>query len=412
MHCGLFGPCDPATPPLHSRRSPEEDKAISSELATTTAKNPLGLAAGGPPAIVTVTLPAVRQAEAQEIAGKTSLDTMEPSSLVTFGQEALSGFGTKLDAILSQITNAQSPVLFELFRTIRDGVKGADLEALEADIREKLKGGFIERILVSLGLREPAARLKKVSDEVRGMLQSKAKSLSELVRPLETKVDEESAKLVGEVSRMSGLADAYKEAIVSLGVYVLAGREIVGQAEKDLDRLQQEASGGDPLRVQAARDHSQKLDIFRNRILVLENAYAKAPSDLDSIGIARGAALATLAETVSSANAEFNDIKSVLIRLHVLFQMQSIQQMNDMRRELRASLQKYGMDVLENVSVTAARASGENRLADADLVLQTAQRLRSIADKVVAEGEKNKQRYAEARSKLEQARLLTTYRPS
>ena len=148
MHCGLFGPCDPATPPLHSRRSPEEDKAISSELATTTATNPLGLAAGSPPAMVTVTLPAVRQAEAQEIAGKTSLDTMEPSSLVTFGQQALSGFGKKLEAILSKITNAKSPVLFELFRKIRDGVKGADLEALEDEIGEKLEGGFMERILV------------------------------------------------------------------------------------------------------------------------------------------------------------------------------------------------------------------------------------------------------------------------
>ncbi|WP_400157900.1 toxic anion resistance protein [Agrobacterium sp. P15N1-A] len=345
------------------------------------------------------------------MAERTSLAAMEASTLVTFGQEAVSGFGAKLDAILSQITNAQSPILFELFRTIRDGVQGADLQALEADIREKLKGGFIERLLMSIGLRDPAERLKRVSDEIRGMLQSKAKTLSDLVKPMEAKVDEESAKLVGEVSRMSQLADAYRESIVSLGVFVTAGRKIVETGERDLDRLTKEAASGDPLRVQTARDHAQKLDIFRNRLLVLENAYAKAPSDLDSIGIARGAALATLAETVSSANAEFNDIKSVLIRLHVLFQMQSIQQMNEMRRELRASLQQYGMDVLEDVSVSATKASGDNRLADAELVLGTAKRLRSIADKVVAEGEKNKQRYAAARAKLEEARAIVTDRP-
>ena len=153
-----------------------------------------------------------------------------------------------------------------------------------------------------------------------------------------------------------------------------------------------------------------RLDIFQNRVLVLETTYAKAPADLDSIGITRGAALATLAETVSSANAEFNDIKSILIRLHVLFQMQSIQQMNEMRRELRSSLQRYGLQVLEDVSMNAAKASGETRLADADLVLETAQRLRSIADKVLAEGEQNKQRYSAARAKLEQARQLVTDR--
>lgn len=355
-------------------------------------------------------LPSERLAEAQTIADRTSLSALEASRLVTFGEEAVSGFGAKLDAILMQISNGQSPVLFELFRTIRDGVNGANLRELEADIRTRLQGSIIERLLIALGLRDPADRLKRVSDEVRSILQSKAKSLSDLIRPLEARVADESSKLVGEVSRMSQLADAYRDSIVSLGVFVEAGRRIVEGAESELDRLKKEAAEGDPLRVQTARDYSQKLDIFRNRVLVLETAYAKAPADLDSIGIARGAALATLAETVSSANTEFNDIKSVLIRLHVLFQMQSIQQMNEMRRELRASLQQYGLEVLNDVSVNAARASGENRLADAELVLGTAQRLRSIADKVIAEGEKNKQRYAEARVKLEQARSIVTDR--
>ncbi|MBZ5762563.1 Toxic anion resistance protein (TelA) [Rhizobium sp. VS19-DR104.2] len=386
--------------------------AISDDLPTATGtQNQIAFPAGEPLATVKVTLPAERVAEAEVIADRSALDAMEASTLVTFGQEAVLGFGAKLDAILDQITKAQSPVLFELFRTIRDGVKGADLETLEADIREKLKGGFIERLLNAIGLGDPAERLKRVSDEVRGMLQSKAKSLSDLVKPMEAKVEEESAKLVGEVSRMSQLADAYRESIIALGVFVTAGRRIVETAEADLDRLTRDAATGDPLLVQTARDHAQKLDIFRNRLLVLETAYAKAPADLDSIGIARGAALATLAETVSAANAEFNDIKSVLIRLHVLFQMQSIQQMNDMRRQLRSSLQRYGMNVLEDVSVNAARASGENRLEDAELVLGTAQRLRAIADKVVAEGDKNKQRFAEARSKLEKARALVTDRP-
>lgn len=160
------------------------------------------------------------------MADRTSLAAMEASTLVTFGQEAVSGFGAKLDAILSQITNAQSPILFELFRTIRDGVQAADLQAFEVDIREKLKGGFIERLLMSIGLKDPAERLKRVSDEIRGMPQSKAKTLSDLVKPMEAKVDEESAKLVGEISRMSQLADAYRESIVSLGVFVTAGRKM------------------------------------------------------------------------------------------------------------------------------------------------------------------------------------------
>ncbi len=369
------------------------------------------VAAGGPPAIVTVVLPPEKAGDVSDLAERYRLATAEPHTLITFGQEAIGSFGAKLDTILSQITNAQSPVLFELFRTIREGVKDADLKELEASIREKLKGGFFERLLMAIGLGDPAKRLKTVTDEVRGMLQSKAKSLGDLIKPMEAQIDEESGKLILEVSRMSTLAEGYRDTIVSLGVFVEAGRHILADAMRELERLKQEAVSGDPLKVQEARDFSQKLDIFQNRVLVLETAYAKAPTDLDSIGIARGAALATLADTVTSANAEFNDIKSILIRLHALFQMQSIQQINAMRRELRASLQQYGSQVLEDVSVNAVKAAGETRLADADLVLGTAQRLRAIADKVVAEGERNKERYAAARTKLEQARQIVTARP-
>ncbi|MDR6667509.1 toxic anion resistance protein [Rhizobium sp. 1399] len=385
-----------------------------SEPKTTALEKPdlmPSIAAGGPPAVVTVVLPLEKAGDISDLAERYRLATAEPHTLVTFGQEAISSFGAKLDTILSQITNAQSPVLFELFRTIREGVKDADLKELEASIREKLKGSFLERLLIAIGLGDPAKRLKAVTDEVRGMLQSKAKSLSDLIKPMEAQIDEESGKLILEVSRMSTLAEGYRDTIVSLGVFVEAGRRIIADAGRDLERLKQEAVSGDPLKVQEARDFSQKLDIFQNRVLVLETAYAKAPTDLDSIGIARGAALATLADTVSSANAEFNDIKSILIRLHALFQMQSIQQINAMRRELRASLQQYGSQVLEDVSVNAVKAAGETRLADADLVLGTAQRLRAIADKVVAEGERNKERYAAARTKLEQARQIVIARP-
>lgn len=363
-------------------------------------------AAASLPDRVTVMLPSDKIEAATAIAGEFSVSAVEPQVLISFGQESIGSFGARLDEILDQITKGGSPVLFELFRSIRDGVEDADLRELEQDIRARLKGNFLERILMAVGLSDPAKRLGKVTEEVRGMLQSKAKSLRDLIAPMEAQIAEESGKLIGEVSRMSSLADSYRESVVSLGVFVEAGRRIAGTAESELAKLQQDARSGDPLKVQEVRDFAQRLDLFKNRVLVLETAYVKAPADLDSIGIARGAALSTLADTVMSANAEFNDIKSVLIRLHALFQIQSVQQMNQMRRELRASLQQYGLQVLEDVSVAAARTAGETRLEDAELVLGTAQRLRSIADKVLAEGDKNRARFAEARTKLEQARQL------
>ena len=166
---------------------------------------------GNLPAVVTVVLPPEKAGAVSDLAERFTVMKAEPHVLITFGQEAIGSFGARLDEILSQITNAESPVLFELFRTIRDGVNDADLKDLETSIREKLKGSFMERVLMAIGLGDPAKRLKKVTDEVRGMLQSKAKSLGDLITPMERQIDEESGKLIGEVSRMSVLASGYRD---------------------------------------------------------------------------------------------------------------------------------------------------------------------------------------------------------
>lgn len=86
-------------------------------------------------AVVKVVLPPEKVAAVDDLARRFAVMTVEPHALITFGQEAVASFGARLDEILRHITNAESPVLFELFRTIRDGVEGADLKDLELNIR-------------------------------------------------------------------------------------------------------------------------------------------------------------------------------------------------------------------------------------------------------------------------------------
>ncbi|MGO7616446.1 Toxic anion resistance protein (TelA), partial [Rhizobium ruizarguesonis] len=95
--------------------------------------------------------------------------------------------------------------------------------ALEETALQLFPDTCLERLLIAVGLGDPAKRLKTVTDEVRGMLQSKAKSLGDLVKPMETQVEEESGKIILEVSRMSTLEQGYRDTIVSLGVFVEAG---------------------------------------------------------------------------------------------------------------------------------------------------------------------------------------------
>jgi hypothetical protein len=359
---------------------------------------------GATPTSVQVTLPPEKAALVPDIVGKYSIATAPGTDLVTYGQQPIGAFSTQLDAMLDQVTKADSPVLFELFRRVSTSVKQINLPELEADIRRKLDGGLLSRVLSMVGLGNRAAQLEKVADEIRGMLQSKATSLLELVRPLEQQINTESAKLIGELGRLEQQARLYRSSILDLGVYVEAGRQILVAGKGELARLEATAgSSNDPLQVREARDFGSRVDLFENRLLALETAYAKAPVDLESIGIAQSAGLMTLADTVSSAQTEFNDIKSALLRLHATFQIRSLQQLNTLRRQLRAELQKYSLQQLETVAVDATRSAADARLEDAQLLGQMAAALGNISVKVDAEREKNRAKADTARATLVQA---------
>lgn len=99
---------------------------------------------------------------------KFNVPSLVETQIITFGQEPVSEFSHHLDEMLEQITKANSPVLFELFRQMSKGVKDMDLPSLEADIRKKLEGGWLSRIARMIGLSSQASRLESAAEEVRG----------------------------------------------------------------------------------------------------------------------------------------------------------------------------------------------------------------------------------------------------
>jgi hypothetical protein len=80
--------------------------------------------------------------------------------------------------------------------------------------------------------------------------------------------------------------------------------------------------------------------------------------------------------------------------------------MNQQRRDLRKALQAHGTNLLEEVSVTAERSKGISRMEDATQLLDIATKVSTIYTKIETESKENKNRYAEARKKLVDAKNL------
>ena len=352
---------------------------------------------------VAVHLPSTYLEKVPAVVNGLNIEHVTGPQIISFGQAPINEFSRHLDDMLAQITKADAPVLFELFRQISKGVKNMDLPVLELQIREKLKGTWFSRLTRTIGLSQPADYLEKVTDEVRALLKSKASSLLDLIRPMELQISAETTKLIAEINRLNQQAEGYRDSILNLGVYVVAGHQTLHATKQQLLEVEHAAqTSQDPMQIRAAKDFRIKVELFENRVLTLEQTYAKAPVDLESIGIAQHAGLMTLADTVSSSQVEFNDIKSALLRLNATFQIKSLQQLNSMRRELRADLQKYTLQQLETVAIDATRSAADAQLDQAQLLLGVAKTLEQISSKVDAERENNKIKINTTRELLKQ----------
>lgn len=328
-------------------------------------------------------------------------------SLVLYGSERQKEISLALDRLLEEITKGNSPVLFELFTKLKKGIGETDIGELEVSIRESQKQKWYHALLDTLKLSSVAKRLESSSEHIGGLLTKKSKTLLELTQQMEKDLAVEVQKLIRDSKMMSNLAKEYRTNVIAFQDYVDLGKSLLAKAkEAEQQKISAATQSGDALQIEESKQFSQKVELFENRLLVLETIVQTAPAELEAIRLSQGASFSTIAETASSSLQEFSQIKSILIRLAAAHNIQSVQAINNERRKLRDSLQAHGVNTLQNVAVSAARAAGQNRLDDAQKLLDFTTKISDISAQVLEEGKQNKVRFEEARQKLSQAKTL------
>lgn len=343
------------------------------------------------------------------VGSKNKLSNVQPfriaetpgQELVLFGNERQKEFGAKLDGVLVQLTKGTNPILFELFNQLSKGVEGVNIPELEKEITASTKVGPFGKLLMAVGLSNASKRLQKANERVGGMLKTKSTSLLELCEKMQETTSKEVGNLINDTQKLQVLALELRQNVEIFQEYVQCGHQMLASARAELAELK-----NDPSKSTEVKNLEDKINLFESRVVVLETVLQKAPTDLEALRLGMNASLSTLGETANSALEDFNDIKSILIKLSVTHQIQTVQSLNDQRRALKAGLQTHANQQLQNVAVTAASAQGLNRLNDATQLMESAKSLAETNAKVKAEIEANKQRFADARATLSEIKNL------
>lgn len=342
---------------------------------------------------------------ATTIASQKSLFSFTESEVINYSSGIQSSISQQLDVILANITKGNSPVLFQLFQKLKRGMDDAKVEEVEEAIRKSLEKGVLNSFLDRVGLSSVSKRLQSSNEVINNLITKKSVSLKDLVAEMEKQVKEEATKLIEFTGNMKKAGQVFRDSIENAGVLAVAGRLLLEEAKTEYDnKIALTKDNNDPLLAETIQRMKQTMDLFEGQVIIMEILYVKSPQELEYIRLGEGAALTTLAETANTVLSEFIDIKSSLIKLAVMNQLQSLQTLNQERRNLRNQLKNHSYNLLEKLSIDAEKAKGINRLEDAENLLTISKRIDGLHDKLKTETQNNQTRFAEARTKLETVR--------
>lgn len=366
-------------------------------------------------ALSSVTTPALKiiltptqQARVREIVGQKTVVGMAPNEIALFGSERQVAFSQSLDGLLVHITKGSSPVLFQLFKELQTGADKVDIGKLETDIKKSINTTWVQKLTDMIPFSGGVAgRIQRTSKRIGDALTTKTASLLDLMKKMEGQVNTELQRLIADSQKLDILAREFVTNGQEYGVTVEAGRLLLNDAKNTLTTMKNNTSG-DMMKIQEAKDFERKVQLFESRNVILETAYIQSFSSLEMVGMAKGASITTIAETANAVLSEFTSIKESLVQLSVSYQIQSVQALGEQRRLLRDVLQTKSSDLLGNVAVTAAKAVGDNRLADAQKLSTFVASLKQIGTNVETEHKNNTQKFAEARTKLVEVQSVLT----
>jgi hypothetical protein len=338
--------------------------------------------------------------------------TLELREVILLGTQAQEALSKHIDALLRTVTRTEAPVLYELFLKLQEGLEKVDLDELEQTVQRSHEPNWFIRTCDWIKLSNPAKRMKKTADTMREMLTQKSETILDLVKGMEAEAKQEVQQLISNLSMLDNLAEGYLESVKVFAVATAVAYELLTNVRAYEQELVTEANRtNDPQAIATARNYRNLVEQLQNRALTLRTAYEQVPAELEIMSTAKGAASTTLMETANGIRQQFNDLKSALVKWHVLLQVEELQASDMRRREIVQELRKHNVNVLERVATTAATMQGHNRFEDAQLLLGIAQGLGTLRDKLKLMGEERTKKFEEAERALTQARTIFSSLP-
>lgn len=324
--------------------------------------------------------------------------------IIKIGLGAEQALQKTLDGFLARLDKKTASKVFALFGRLEKGVDDAKLPEILEKIQKGEEPGFFAGLFAKVTGRKPEEAFREFMQEVGELISSRTQTLADEMGRLEGKLSKEMKTLFGELQALESLKQSYGTHFASFTVDAAVARAFL---EKARQYVAQQTAAADPADVSAQarlRELQDKLRLLESRALALEGTYTRLPADQMVIQQIEAAGIATLQETATTVSSRFASIKMTLLAIHGAFAVKSVQQIAERQARLDQQLTQLRGQATKDVAVAAAKAPGDNRVAQAQQIAAIITQTREIHELVETAKQETEAKFETARQMFEKSR--------
>jgi hypothetical protein len=335
-----------------------------------------------------------------------ALDFAEVPSgdIIKIGLGAEQALQKTLDGFLARLDKKTASKVFALFGRLEKGVDDAKLPEILEKIQKGEEPRFFAGLFAKVTGRKPEEAFREFMQEVGELISSRTQTLADEMGRLEGELSKEMKTLFGELQALESLKQSYGTHFASFTVDAAVARAFL---EKARQYVAQQTAAADPADVSAQarlRELQDKLRLLESRALALEGTYTRLPADQMVIQQIEAAGIATLQETATTVSSRFASIKMTLLAIHGAFAVKSVQQIAERQARLDQQLTQLRGQATKDVAVAAAKAPGDNRVAQAQQIAAIITQTREIHELVETAKQETEAKFEAARQMFEKSR--------
>ncbi|MBI5900402.1 MAG: hypothetical protein HZB40_14385 [Rhodocyclales bacterium] len=324
--------------------------------------------------------------------------------IIKIGLGAEQALQKTLDGFLARLDKKTASKVFALFGRLEKGVDDAKLPEILEKIQQGEAPGFFAGLFAKLTGRKPEEAFREFMQEIGELISIRTQTLADEMVRLEGELSKEMKTLFGELQALESLKQSYGTHFASFTVDAAVARAFL---EKARQYVAQQTAAADPADVSAQarlRELQDKLSLLESRALALEGTYTRLPADQMVIQQIEAAGIATLQETATTVSSRFASIKMTLLAIHGAFAVKSVQQIAERQARLDQQLTQLRGQATKDVAIAAAKAPGDNRVAQAQQIAAIITQTREIHELVETAKQETEAKFEAARQMFEQSR--------